>query len=120
MNEVSSNEFVIGGGYRFSEVPLIFNLPGGGQRALTSDLNIRGDLSIRNNQTVIRKLVEDFDQVTAGQRVFKINLTLDYMLSDRFNLRLFFDRIMNTPIVSLSYPTANTNIGFSVRFTLAQ
>ncbi|KPK82975.1 MAG: cell surface protein SprA, partial [Bacteroides sp. SM23_62_1] len=63
LNEVSSNEFVIGGGYRFSEVPLIFNLPGGGQRALTSDLNVRGDLSIRNNQTVIRKLVEDFDQV---------------------------------------------------------
>ena len=120
LNEVSSNEFVVGGGYRFSEVPLIFNLQGGGQRALTSDLNVRADLSIRNNRTIIRKLVENFDQITAGQRVIKINLTFDYILSDRFNLRLFFDRVMNKPFVSLSYPTANTNIGFSVRFTLAQ
>jgi len=120
LNEISSNEFVIGGGYRFSEVPLIFNLPGGGQKSLTSDLNVRADLSIRDNRTIIRKLAEDFDQITAGQRVFKVNLTFDYILSDRFNLRLFFDRVMNKPFVSLSYPTANTNIGFSVRFTLAQ
>jgi cell surface protein SprA len=70
---------------------------------------------------MIRKLaVENLDQATSGQRVFKINITLDYALSNQFNLRLFFDRVMNTPIVSLSYPTANTNIGFSVRFTLAQ
>ena len=120
LNEVSSNEIVIGGGYRFSEVPIIFNLPGGGQQALTSDLNVRTDLSIRDNRTIIRKLTEEPDQITAGQRVIKINLTLDYVLSDRFNLRLFFDRVVNKPFVSLSYPTANTNIGFSVRFTLAQ
>jgi len=120
LNEVSSNEFVIGGGYRFSEVPLIFNLPGGGQQSLTSDLNVRADLSIRDNRTIIRKLAEDFDQITAGQRVIKINLTFDYVMSDRFNLRFFFDRVVNKPFVSLSYPTANTNIGFSVRFTLVQ
>jgi len=120
LNEISSNEFVIGGGYRFSEVPLIFNLPGGGQRSLTSDLNVRADLSIRDNRSTIRKLNEESSQHTAGQRVFKINLTFDYILSDRFNLRLFFDRVTNKPLVSISYPTANTNIGFSVRFTLAQ
>jgi cell surface protein SprA len=121
LNEVSSSEIVVGGGYRFTEVPLIINLPGGGQKSMTSDLNLMADLSIRDNRTMIRKLaVENLDQATAGQRVFKINITLDYALSNQFNLRLFFDRVMNTPIVSLSYPTANTNIGFSVRFTLAQ
>ena len=121
LNEVSSSEIVVGGGYRFTEVPLIINLPGGGQKSMTSDLNLMADLSIRDNRTMIRKLaVENLDQATSGQRVFKINITLDYALSNQFNLRLFFDRVMNTPIVSLSYPTANTNIGFSVRFTLAQ
>jgi cell surface protein SprA len=87
---------------------------------MTSDLNLMADLSIRDNRTMIRKIVENFDQATAGQRVFKINITLDYALSNQFNLRLFFDRVMNDPIVSLSYRTANTNVGFSVRFTLAQ
>jgi cell surface protein SprA len=120
LNEVSSSEMVIGGGYRFTEVPLVFNLPGGGQKSMTSDLNLMADLSIRDNRTMIRKIVENFDQATAGQRVFKINITLDYALSNQFNLRLFFDRVMNDPIVSLAYRTANTNVGFSVRFTLAQ
>jgi cell surface protein SprA len=120
LTEISSNEIVVGAGYRFSELPLIFNLPGGNQTSLTSDLNVRADFSIRDNRTIIRKLVEDVDQITAGQRVLKINLNFDYVLSDRFNLRLFFDRVVNKPFVSLSYPTANTNIGFSIRFTLAQ
>lgn len=120
LNEVSSSEFIIGGGYRFTEVPLIFNLPGGQQKSMTSDLNLMADFSIRDNRNIIRKVVEDFDQVTSGQRIIKINITLDYALSNQFNLRLFFDRVMNKPFVSLSYPTANTNIGFSIRFTLAQ
>jgi cell surface protein SprA len=120
LNEVSSSEIVIGGGYRFNEVPLVFNLPGGGQKSFTSDLNLMADVSIRDNRTMIRKLVENIDQATAGQRVFKINITLDYALSSQFNLRLFFDRVMNDPIVSLAYRTANTNVGFSLRFTLAQ
>ncbi|MFC2116153.1 cell surface protein SprA [Bacteroidota bacterium] len=120
LTEISSKEIVVGAGYRFNEVPLIFNLPGGNQTSMTSDLNVRADFSIRDNRTIIRKLEEDVDQITAGQRVLKINFNLDYVLSDRFNLRLFFDRIVNKPFVSLSYPTANTNVGFSVRFTLAQ
>jgi cell surface protein SprA len=120
LTEISSNEIVIGGGYRFSELPLIFNLPGGNQTSMTSDLNVRADFSIRDNRTIIRKLEEGVDQITAGQRVLKVNFNLDYVLSNRFNLRLFFDRIVNKPFVSLSYPTANTNIGFSIRFTLAQ
>jgi len=120
LTEISSNEIVVGAGYRFSELPLIFNLPGGNQTAMTSDLNVRADFSIRDNRTIIRKLEEDVDQITAGQRVVKVNLNFDYVLSDRFNLRFFFDRIVNKPFVSLSYPTANTNIGFSIRFTLAQ
>ncbi len=119
ITEISSNEFIIGTGYRFEEVPLIINT-GGGQRSLDSDLNIRVDFSIRDNRTVIRKLAEDIDQITAGQRILKINTSLDYVLSDRFNLRFFFDRIVNKPFVSISYPTANTNVGFSLRFTLAQ
>jgi cell surface protein SprA len=114
INEVASKEIVIGAGYRFKEVQLIIN-----QNEFNSDLNLRTDLSIRDNRTVIRKLTEDSDQITAGQRIVAIKMTLDYVLSDRFNLRFFFDQRINKPFVSLSYPTSNTNIGFSVRFTLS-
>lgn len=115
INEINSKEIIIGGGYRFNEVRIILN----GQE-YESDLNVRADVSVRDNRTVIRKLSEDSDQITAGQRIVTLKMTLDYVLSDRFNLRLFYDQRINKPFVSLSYPTSNTNIGFSVRFTLSQ
>ena len=115
INEINSKEIIFGAGYRFNEVRIILN----GQE-YQSDLNVRADLSIRDNRTVIRKLSEDSNQITAGQRIVTVKMTMDYVLSDRFNLRFFFDQRINTPAISLSYPTSNTNIGFSVRFTLSQ
>ena len=119
LTEVNSEEYVVGAGYRFDDVQITLRT-GGQQRELRSDLNLRADFSIRNNQTIIRKLVEEVDQPTAGQRILTIKVTADYVLSDRFNLRLFFDRVVNDPFVALTFPTANTNFGFSVRFTLSQ
>ena len=114
VNEVRSNEYVFGAGYRFNSVQLIIN-----QRELSSDLNVRVDFSFRNNQTVIRKL-EDISgsEITAGQRILSVKATADYMLSDKFTLRAFYDQRLNTPYISNSYPNANYNVGFSLTFTL--
>jgi len=64
--------------------------------------------------------VEEDDQLTAGQNAITIKTTADYMLSDRFELRLYFDKVINKPFTSLSFPTSNTNFGVSFRFTLAE
>ena len=77
-------------------------------------------MSFRKNKTLIRKLVEQTDQLTAGQNAVTIKTTADYMLSDRFQLRVYFDKVINKPFTSLSFPTSNTNFGLSFRFTLAQ
>ncbi len=120
ITESRNNEWVIGSGFRFKEVPLNF-----GERAFESDLNVRLDLSVRDNKTVIRNLVqvtdlENLAQATTGQRIFKINFTADYVLTPRFNVQFFFDRSLNKPYTSRSFLTADTNIGFSLRFTLSQ
>jgi cell surface protein SprA len=60
------------------------------------------------------------DQVSAGQKVMSINVSADYQISEKFNIRLFFDKIINNPFVSSQYPNSNTNAGLSLRFTLAQ
>ncbi len=114
VNEVNSAEFIVGAGYRFNEVPLIIN-----QKEFSSDLNIRFDLSMRNNRTVIRKL-EDLSgsEITAGQTIFSLKATADYMLSDKFTVRAFYDQRLTTPYISNSYPNANYNVGFSMTFTL--
>ncbi|MCX6332721.1 MAG: cell surface protein SprA [Bacteroidia bacterium] len=113
------NELIIGAGYRFDNVQIVIRT-GGAQRAFKSDLNLRLDLSMRDNKTVARKLVEDVNQPVVGQKVFAAGLTADYVLSDRFNLQIFADHTMNDPFVANTFPTSNTNIGFSLKFTLVQ
>jgi cell surface protein SprA len=114
VNEVNSGEFIVGAGYRFNEVPLVIN-----QREFNSDLNLRFDLSMRNNRTVIRKL-EDLSgsEITAGQRIFNLKFSADYMLGNKFTIRAFYEQRMTTPYISNSYPNANYNVGFSLTFTL--
>ena len=78
------------------------------------------DLSIRDNQTVIRKLEENQEDITQGNKVLSLKFTSDYVVNSRLNVRLFFDKVLTTPYVSSSFPSAVTNGGFSIRFTLAQ
>ncbi|MDP4223398.1 MAG: cell surface protein SprA [Bacteroidota bacterium] len=121
-NQVTDNridELVFGAGYRFDNVQITIKT-GGAQKVLKSDLNVRLDLSIRDNKTVARKLIENVNQPVAGNNVFRISATADYVLSDRFNLQIFADHEMNNPFVANTFPTSNTNFGFSLKFTLAQ
>jgi cell surface protein SprA len=113
------NELTVGAGYRFDDVQIVLKT-GGAQRSLKSDLNLRMDLSITDNKTVARKLIEDVNQPVAGIKIFKVGATADYVLSDRFNLQIFADHVMNNPFVANTFPTSNTNFGFSLKFTLAQ
>lgn len=118
ITEILSNEVIVGLGYRFTRMDLIIKTKGS-QRAYSNDLTLRTDLSFRKNKTLLRRLAEGTDQLTAGQSAVTIKTTADYMLSDRFQMRVYFDKVINEPFTSVSFPTSNTNIGVSFRFTLA-
>ena len=118
LTEVLSNEYIVGLGYRFTRMDLILKTKNS-QRSYSNDLTLRADLSFRKNKTVLRKQVENTDQLTAGQNAVTIKTTADYMLSDRFQLRVYYDKVINQPFVG-SFDTSNTNFGVSFRFTLAE
>ena len=118
ITEVLSKEMSFGVGYRFTRMDLIVKTKKS-QKAYSNDLNVRADLSFRKNLTILRKIVEEDEQLTAGQSNVTLKTTADYMLSDRFQLRLYYDRVLNHPLVG-SFNTASTNFGVSFRFTLAQ
>jgi cell surface protein SprA len=120
LTEVTSEEYVIGAGYRIKDVSFDLNFGKGKKKPVKSDLNLKADFSIRSNKTVLRKLVENMDQVSAGQRVMSISVSADYQISEKFNIRLFFDKIINNPFVTSQYRNSNTNAGLSLKFTLAQ
>lgn len=116
VTEVRGREFVIGSGYRFKQVKFPFEIGG---KTPKSDLNLRVDLSWRQNNTVIRKMEELQNQVTAGQDIISIKTSADYVIDQRLNVRAFYERVINKPVISTSFPSTNTNIGISLRFTLA-
>ena len=118
ITEMLSKEMSFGVGYRFTRMDLIIKTKKS-QKAYSNDLNVRADLSFRKNLTILRKIVEEDEQLTAGQNNVTLKTTADYMLSDRFQLRLYYDRILNRPLVG-SFNTASTSFGVSFRFTLAQ
>ncbi len=117
VTEVRGKEYVFGTGYRFKNVK--FPITIGGNRP-KSDLNLRVDVSIRQNNTVIRKMQEGQNQVTAGQNITSIKASADYVISQRLNVRLFYERVVNKPVISTSFPSSNSNFGLSLRFTLTQ
>ena len=119
ITETLKNEWIIGVGYRVKDVSLNVR-SAGRQRKITSDLDLKLDLSLRDNQIIIRKLEENQEDITQGNKVFSLKFTSDYVVNSRLNLRLFYDKVLTTPYVSNSFPSAVTNGGFSIRFTLAQ
>ncbi len=121
LTEIYSNEIIIGGGYRIKNVIInVKGLNGGKAKKLKSDLNIKADVSIKTNRTTLRKLVEDINQVSTGQRIVSINTSAEYLINEKFTVKFFFDKIITNPFVSSQFPNANTNAGFSLRFTLSQ
>ena len=115
LSETSGNEIVLGLGYRFGNLPIFLK-----SKQLNNDINVQFDFSIRKNNTIIRRITENVDQLTAGEKVMSIKVSADYTFNNRLNLRIFYDRKVDTPYLSLSYPTTNTNFGLSIRYTLMQ
>jgi cell surface protein SprA len=113
VTEVLGEEWVIGIGYKFKKVKLPF------EKIEPSPVNIRFDFSIRDNLTVIRKVVENTNQATAGQKVMAIKASADYNLTRYVTVQLYYDQTINTPKIATSYPTGNVSAGIRLRFNLA-
>ncbi len=121
LTEVTSDEFILGLGYRFKEVPITFGSIGGGsKRTYRSDLNLKADFSIRNNKTVLRSIDSDLNQISAGQKVVSIMASIDYAFSQSLSIRFFFDKIINNPFLPSQFRNSTTKGGLSLRFSLAQ
>ncbi len=121
LTEMRSNELVIGTGYRFKSVPFkVRSLSTGKAVQMKSDLNVKLDFSIRDNKTILRRIEENNNQISSGTKAISINFSADYMVSQKLNVRLFYDQTINQPHVSAQVPTSNINAGISLRFTLAQ
>jgi cell surface protein SprA len=117
VTELNGKEIVAGFGYAFHIKPLKVN-SAYFKGPIKSDLKVKVDVSFRNNQTTIRKMDPEYNQLTSGQNLLSIKTSADYVMSDKLSLRLFCDYIRTNPLVSTSFLTSNTNLGIALRLTL--
>ena len=118
--ETTSKQFTFGAGYKIADFNKILKI-GTKQGGVNNDLSLKLDLSLSNNQSLIRRIETAFTQATSGTRTFSINFMASYTMSRRITLSAFFDHQVNTPLVSnTSYPTSNSNYGVSVNVSLAR
>lgn len=122
LSESRSTEFVIGAGWRKRGFPLPFKVPFTKKdtKKLENDINFRLDFSIRDDATANSRLDQDAALPTGGQKVVTISPSIDYVLNNRVNVKLYFDQRRVEPKISTSAPITTTRAGLQIRISLAQ
>ncbi|MEY3270322.1 MAG: cell surface protein SprA, partial [Bacteroidota bacterium] len=111
VTETLGQEIVIGTVVNIPKLKLVRSVD-------ASDLLINVNFSFRDNATVIRKVVENTNMATAGQTTVSFKLDANYKLNEYLSAIFYYEQFINTPKVSLSYPTGNLKTGVTLRFDL--
>ena len=115
ITETLGDEYIVGLGYRVQEVRFRTSI-GGRKVILNGDLNIKADVSYRDNITVLRNLEYDNNQVTAGQRLMSIKIAADYALTRNLTALFFYDHNFSEFAISTAFPQTSVRSGFTIRY----
>jgi cell surface protein SprA len=118
ITELTSNDISVQFGFTKANMKLPFKVQGA-VITLENDLTFKFNFTLRDTKTVQRK-IDEAHTITAGNVNFQLRPQLGYVLSERLNLNLYFERNINTPRITTSYPRSTTQFGVQVRFSLAQ
>jgi len=118
ITEVKSKDVGFDFGYTTSNFTLPFRVQGR-TVSLKNDLTFRMNFSIRDTRTVQRR-IEEGSTITNGNVNFQLRPNISYVLNQRLNLQVYFERNLNEPKVTNSFKRATTSFGVQIRFSLAQ
>lgn len=114
--QLSENNLIFGLGYRTAK----FRFPFGwfSQLKMDNNMDFKLDVSVRDGKTVIYRADVTEAEVSSGQKNITLRPSIDYILNQRFNVKLFYDSNITKPYTSQSFNTSFSNFGFSLRMTL--
>jgi cell surface protein SprA len=76
---------------------------------------MKADFSYRNNQTIVRYLDYDNNQLAGGQNIWSLKLTADYAFSKNLTAIFYYDHPFKSSNI---YPFPLTNIRSDLRFDI--
>ena len=115
MTEVLGNEYIVGLGYRIKDLRIRSNLAGPSKR-IVSDLNMKADVSVRDNRTIVRYLDLENNQVTSGQTIWGLKYSADYAFSKSLTAIFYFDYSFSEYAISTAFPLTTVRSGFTIRY----
>ena len=115
VTEIQGNEYILGLGYRIKDLRIRSNLAGPSQRVV-SDLNMKADISIRDNKTIIRYLDLENNQITSGQTIWTLKYSADYAFSKNLTALFYFDYSFSEYAISTAFPQTTIRSGFTLRY----
>ena len=113
LTDIDGIEYVIGLGYVFKNVKINSRFSGK-KVELKGDINLRADVSMRDNLTQIRYVDEDNTQISGGQRLFSIKFTADYRLSSNLTASFYYNHQTSRYAISTTFPRQAINAGFNI------
>ena len=122
LTEVNGREIVVGGGYRIKNLSFNITPIGGSGKSQTikNDLVLKLDVGFKRDITILRRIDENNNQVSAGQNKINFYLTADYNFSQRLSAQAFFKYDLAIPEVANTFRNSTTYGGITLRLSLAQ
>lgn len=117
VTQIKGLEYVFGVGYRIKDVPMRFRIADE-QTNVKGDINLKLDVSLRDNITLIRSINEENDQITGGQRLLSLKFLADYALSKNLTASVYFDQNASSYAISTTFPRKSIGAGISVRYLI--
>ncbi|MFK7108496.1 T9SS outer membrane translocon Sov/SprA [Flavobacterium oreochromis] len=118
VTELKGQEYIFGIGYRIKDVAIRSRLADNNTGIVKSDINLRGDISFRNNKTIVRNIDYNNNQLGGGQNIITAKISGDYKFSSNLTTLFYFDYNFNRAVISTSFPITNIRAGFTLRYTL--
>nr|WP_033957623.1 cell surface protein SprA [Psychroserpens jangbogonensis] len=115
LTEIQGNEYILGLGYRIKDLRIRSKLAGPKQ-VIKSDLNMKVDVSVRNNKTIIRYLDIVNNQITQGQTIWGAKFAADYAFSKNLTAIFYFDYTFSEYEISTAFPQTTIRSGFTLRY----
>jgi cell surface protein SprA len=115
LTEMKGDEYVVGLGYRVKDLTVVAQFDGN-RRVMTSDLNLKADLSLRRNETIIRNLDVISNRVTSGQDIWSINFVADYAFTKNLTALFFYDHVFSQNAISTIFPQTTIRTGLTLRY----
>lgn len=94
---------------------------GGSSDGFAHSLNLRLDISLREQSALQRNILTTISQATSGNSAVQISFSADYAVSRFFTISAYYERQMNRPLLTSSaFPTTVQDFGLNLKFQLAR